>query len=79
MLIGGGSVIVDPLGNVLAGPAWDGEAILVADIDLDDITRAAFDLDVVGNYARPDIFRLVVDRSPRAAVSFVEDAPTDAP
>ena len=75
VLIGGGSVIVDPLGRILAGPAWDGEAILTADLDLDDITRAAFDLDVVGNYARPDIFRLTVDRSPKTAVTFADDTP----
>ncbi len=78
VLIEGGSVIVDPLGRVLAGPARDGEAILTADIDLDEITRAAFDLDVVGNYARPDIFRLTVDRSPRSAVTWTDDDQTGA-
>jgi nitrilase len=71
VLIGGGSVIVDPLGQVLAGPARDGEAILTADLDLDEIERGKFDLDVVGNYARPDIFALTVDRRPTAAVSWV--------
>jgi nitrilase len=70
VLIGGGSCIVDPLGRVLAGPARDGEAILVADIDLDEIDRAVFDLDVVGHYARPDIFRLDVDTAPKRAVAF---------
>jgi nitrilase len=68
VVIAGGSVIVDPLGTVLAGPARDGEAILTADIDLDDIARAAFDLDVVGHYARPDIFQLSVDRRPKSPV-----------
>ena len=68
MLIGGGSCIVDPLGNVLAGPARDGEAILVADLDLDDIVRGKLDLDVVGHYARPDVFRLSVDERPRSTV-----------
>jgi nitrilase len=68
VLIGGGSCIVDPFGRVLAGPARDGEAVLVADLDLDEIERAALDLDVVGHYARPDIFTLVVDRSERSAV-----------
>ena len=68
ILIGGGSCIVGPLGDVLAGPARDGEAILVADLDLDDITRGRFDLDVVGHYSRPDVFRLSVDGRPRPPV-----------
>ena len=65
----GGSCIVGPLGQVLAGPAWDGEEILFADIDLDDIPRAKFDFDVVGHYARPDIFRLLVDEQPKPSVA----------
>lgn len=68
VLIGGGSCIVDPFGRVLAGPARDGEAVLVADLDLEEIDRAVLDLDVVGHYARPDIFTLVVDRAARSAV-----------
>jgi nitrilase len=36
----GGSCIIGPLGQVLAGPAWDGEDILFAEIDLDEIPRA---------------------------------------
>jgi nitrilase len=65
----GGSCIIGPLGDVLAGPAWDDECILVADIDLDEIPRAKFDLDVVGHYARPDIFRLHVDENPKPTVA----------
>jgi nitrilase len=68
VVIGGGSLIVSPLGEVLAGPARDGEAILTADLDLDDIPRGKFDLDVIGHYARPDVFRLEVDESARPAV-----------
>ena len=71
ILIGGGSVIVDPLGQVLAGPARDGEAVLVADLDLDAIDGAFLDLDVVGHYARPDIFHLEVDTRPKGAVDFL--------
>jgi predicted amidohydrolase len=70
VLIGGGSVIIDPLGVVLAGPAGAGEAVLVADLDLATIDRAVLDLDVVGHYARPDIFRLDVDTRPKPAVQF---------
>lgn len=57
--IAGGSMIVDPLGNVLAGPLRGKEGVLVADLDLDTIIRGKFDLDVTGHYARPDIFKLV--------------------
>jgi nitrilase len=70
VLIGGGSCIVDPFGEVIAGPARDGEAILSTDLDLTQIPRGKFDLDVVGHYARPDVFRLVVDRAPKAAVEW---------
>ncbi|OFW02842.1 MAG: nitrilase [Acidobacteria bacterium RIFCSPLOWO2_02_FULL_68_18] len=66
----GGSCIVDPLGRVLAGPDFTGEAILTADIDLAEIARARLDFDVVGHYARPDVFRLVVDETPKPAVAF---------
>lgn len=65
----GGSCIIGPLGEVLAGPARDGEEILYADVDLDQIARGKFDLDVVGHYSRPDIFRLSVDETPRPSVS----------
>jgi nitrilase len=64
----GGSCIIDPLGQVLAGPARDGEEILFADIDLDQIVRGKFDFDVVGHYARPDVFRLLVDEQPHPPV-----------
>ncbi len=53
VLIGGGSCIVDPHGTFLAGPMRDGETILYADIDLSEIVRGSYDLDVVGHYARP--------------------------
>lgn len=54
VMIAGGSVIVNPLGEVLAGPLLGQEGILMADLDLNDIVRGKFDLDVVGHYARPD-------------------------
>lgn len=60
-LIRGGSVIIDPLGNTLAGPIYGREAVLVAEVDLDQRVRGHLDLDVVGHYARPDVFELVVD------------------
>ncbi|GAA1016430.1 MULTISPECIES: nitrilase-related carbon-nitrogen hydrolase [Streptomyces] len=69
VLIGGGSVIVSPLGEVLAGPLRDGEGILSAELDLDDLARARFDFDPTGHYARPDIFTLRVDESARTTVT----------
>ena len=68
-LIRGGSVIVGPLGEILAGPIYGREAILAADIDLSDTIRGKYDLDVMGHYGRPDIFRLIVDETPRSPVA----------
>ena len=65
----GGSCIVDPFGNFLAGPNCDGEAILFAELDRKQIARGKYDLDVVGHYARPDIFQLQVDERPKRPVS----------
>ncbi len=64
----GGSCIVSPLGEVLAGPNFDGECILTAEIDLGEIVRGKYDFDVVGHYARPDVFRLHVNERPLPAV-----------
>jgi nitrilase len=61
VMMRGGSCIVGPLGKILAGPNFDGECILTADIDLGDVVRGKYDLDVVGHYARPDVFRLYVN------------------
>ena len=66
----GGSVIVSPLGEVVAGPLYDEEGILVAQIDRREIVRAKVDFDVVGHYARPDVFQMVVNEQPQAGVRF---------
>jgi len=68
-IIAGGSVIVNPQGKILAGPNREGECILTADLDLDEIIEGKYDLDVAGHYSRPDIFRLEVDERPAKAVS----------
>ena len=75
----GGSCIVGPLGNILAGPDFEGEAILTAEIDGGDIARARLDFDAVGHYARPDIFRLVVDEARRSPVAFHDTAASALP
>ncbi len=64
----GGSCIVDPFGRFLAGPDREGETILTAEIDRAEVVRGKYDLDVVGHYARPDIFQLTVDERPKRPV-----------
>ncbi len=54
----GGSVILSPMGKTLAGPLYDKEGILYAEIDHREIIKAKMDMDVIGHYARPDIFEL---------------------
>jgi nitrilase len=69
-LIKGNSVIVSPMGQILAGPLRDTEGILTAEIDMGDIARGKFDLDTVGHYARPDVFSLSVNERSHEAVRF---------
>ena len=69
-LIRGGSLIVDPLGEVLAGPLFNETGLVSATIDIGAIVRGRYDFDVVGHYARPDIFSLTVDERARAPVFF---------
>ncbi|HQZ22217.1 MAG TPA: carbon-nitrogen hydrolase family protein [Thermoflexales bacterium] len=66
----GGSVIVSPLGKVLAGPLFDQEGILYAELDMAEIAQSKFDFDVTGHYARPDVFQLSVNEKPQTPVSF---------
>jgi nitrilase len=68
VLCRGGSAVVSPLGEVLAGPLYDQEGTLFADLDLGAVARGKFDFDVVGHYGRPDVFRFVVSERPAWAV-----------
>lgn len=61
----GGSVIVSPMGEILAGPLYDKEGILYTELDMDALVRAKLDFDVVGHYSRPDIFKLTVNEEIR--------------
>jgi nitrilase len=70
VLIRGGSSIVGPLGRILAGPKYGEECLLAADLDRAELARAKFDLDVVGHYSRPDVFRLEVNEQPMKSVVF---------
>lgn len=69
----GGSVVVGPLGDVLAGPLRGAAGLLTATIDPDDLVAARCDLDVSGHYARPDVFALSVDETARVGVTFRAD------
>ncbi len=64
----GGSAIISPLGEVIAGPLFDQEGIIYADLDLSEVARGKLDFDVVGHYARPDVFQLIVDENPKQTV-----------
>src|SRR5580704_1481973 len=60
-VIDGRSLIVSPQGGVVAGP-MEATGLLVAEIDMDEIARGKFDLDVAGHYNRPDVFGFGVRR-----------------
>jgi nitrilase len=68
VIMRGGSAIISPLGKVLAGPLYNERGILTAEIDTDEIARGKYDFDVVGHYARPDVFRLHVNEKPTPPV-----------
>ena len=74
----GGSVIVSPFGEILAGPLYDREGILCADLDLSEVIRGKLDFDVVGHYARPDIFRLTINAQPLSSVFLSDEQPSGA-
>ncbi|GAB2538607.1 carbon-nitrogen hydrolase family protein [Spirosoma aerophilum] len=52
----GGSAIVSPMGEFIAGPLWEEEGILVAELELDEVLKSKLDFDVIGHYSRPDLF-----------------------
>lgn len=60
----GGSVIISPLGEVLAGPLWNEEGLLTAELDFSLLAKSKLDFDVVGHYSRKDIFEFVVKNQP---------------
>ena len=60
----GGSIIVSPLGNIISGPLYHENGVLVADLDLEDITRSKLDFDVIGHYSRDDIFKFKIPKQP---------------
>jgi nitrilase len=69
----GDSVIVAPGGKIVAGPLREAHGILTAEIDIGRVGMARRNLDVVGHYARPDLFRLHVNTRPAQPVVFSEE------
>lgn len=61
----GGSAIIGPDGQYVAGPVFDEETILTAEIDLDSIEAERLTLDVTGHYYRDDIFSFDVKKDTR--------------
>jgi len=70
IICSGGSVIVSPLGKIIAGPLYDEEGILYAELDMSEIIKGKVDFDVVGHYARPDVFQLFVNDKPMQSVFY---------
>lgn len=71
----GGSAIVAPGGEYLAGPVFGAETIITASIDLDRILDAKWWVNADGNYARPDVFQLLWNRTPRPNVIYQAGLP----
>ncbi|NHJ32035.1 MAG: carbon-nitrogen hydrolase family protein [Asgard group archaeon] len=69
----GGSAIINPNGNYLAGPLFDKAGILYADLDLSLIPKTRFDFDVIGHYSRPDVFQLIVDERKKDSTTIIKD------
>ena len=69
----GGSGVIGPDGNWITVPV-DGEAMIYAELDLAVIAEEHQVLDSTGHYNRPDVFRLVVDESPREAVTWTSSS-----
>ena len=77
VLMRGGSCIISPLGQVLAGPNFEGPCILTAELDLGEIIEGKYDLDSVGHYARPDVFSLQVNLRQNSPIRTWEKLDTD--
>jgi nitrilase len=69
-LMSGNSVIINPYGEIIAGPLKEETGLITAAVDTEELVRARYDLDVTGHYARPDVFSLYVDERVKNGVDF---------
>ena len=60
----GGSSVIDPYGHEAAGPLWDQEGSLYADLPMDKVPMSRMEFDVCGQYSRPDLLQLTVREEP---------------
>jgi len=65
LLSRGGSVIVSPMGEILAGPLYGEEGLLTADANMEELVRSKMDFDVIGHYSREDVFDFQIPGQPR--------------
>jgi nitrilase len=70
--VAGGSGIVGPDGEYVAGPVYGKEEIIYADIDLREIVKAKAVHDIVGHYARPDVVSLLIREEPYSLIQTVK-------
>ncbi len=63
----GGSIIIGPNGQIIAGPLFHKSGGLTAVLDLEEITKNKLDFDVNGHYSRFDIFDFKVNGQPEIA------------
>lgn len=61
----GGSAIIGPDGNYIAGPTYDEPAIVMAELDLQRLREESMTLDVTGHYHRPELFDFRLFRTGR--------------
>ena len=66
----GDAVVYQPFGGVQAGPMHKEKGLLITDIDVDAARSSRRKFDVCGHYARPDVFKLTVNRQPQSPVVF---------
>jgi predicted amidohydrolase len=73
VMLTGGSGVLGPDAEWIAGPVYNEEAIIYADLELDQAAREQYAMDTVGHYNRPDIFSLTVDTRRRPQISWLHD------
>jgi nitrilase len=66
----GDSVVIAPGGEIISGPMRREKGILYAEIELNRVATSKRALDIVGHYARPDLFTLHVNKQPQSPIKF---------